>query len=337
MSTAQAPLRVFDRAAKLMQRSRAARDPRAHEFFYLRNEIADRLTERVLDITKPLPHVLDIGCGAGAFIARALQRYQLGPTHRPQCKTLICTDASNDAAQRAKREFAENGTAHSSAAGFETQFTSLDEESTEYAEQVLRMAGGEEFDLVLSCMNLHWVNDLGACFRQVGRLLRPDGVFMSAMIGGETLRELRVSMQLAEEEIWSGVSPHISPMVQVNDIAALLTNHAGLAMPTIDSDVITVVYKDVRSLMHHLQGMGESNCVLGRRTHFGRLAFQRAEQIYKERFGVDENGHITASFHVFYMIGWKPHETHPQPARRGSQQFSLRDLSDLSEKVPRGT
>ncbi|KAA8499197.1 Arginine-hydroxylase NDUFAF5, mitochondrial [Porphyridium purpureum] len=348
-----ASLKVFDRSVKLAQRSRAARSPNASDYFYLRKEIADRLTERLLDITKPLPRILDVGCGAGAFVAQALNKYQPGPSQRPHCEKLLCTDASNEVVRRAQRELeaavsqavaeadaqaATEGASNTRplTTSFETQFEVLDEGSATFADRLLQVTSDAPFDAVLSCMNLHWVNDLGSAFNQLGRLLKPDGVFLGAMLGGETLRELRVSMQLAEEEVWSGVSPHVSPMVQVQDVAPLLSNHAGLTMCTVDTDVIEVTFQDFGALMRHLQGMGENNCALGRRTHFGRRAFKRAEEIYKERFGSSDEGYITASFMVVYMIGWKPHELQPKPARRGSQQFSLRDLSELSERVPGG-
>lgn len=47
---------------------------------------------------------------------------------------------------------------------------------------------------------------------QIKEALQPDGLFLAALFGGDTLFELRTALQLAEMEREGGISPHISPM-----------------------------------------------------------------------------------------------------------------------------
>jgi NADH dehydrogenase [ubiquinone] 1 alpha subcomplex assembly factor 5 len=164
-------------------------------------------------------------------------------------------------------------------------------------------------------------------------LLKPDGLFIGAMMGGETLRELRIAMQLAEEEARDGVSPHVSPMVQLRDAGSVL-GRAGLRLTTVDVDEIKVPFRDMRAVMRHVKGMGDSNAVAARRPHYGRRVFARAEQIYSDMFGyVDDRGRpcVPATFQLVHLIGWSPADASVQraPAARGSANASLADLSDM--------
>uniref|UniRef100_A0AAX7UN17 Arginine-hydroxylase NDUFAF5, mitochondrial n=1 Tax=Astatotilapia calliptera TaxID=8154 RepID=A0AAX7UN17_ASTCA len=181
------------------------------------------------------------------------------------------------------------------------------------------------FDLVVSSLALHWINDLPGALRQIHQVLKPDGVFIGAMVGGETLYELRCSLQLAETEREGGFSPHISPYTAVTDLGNLL-GQAGFNMLTVDIDDIQVHYPGIMEVMTDLQGMGESNCAWNRKSLLHRDTILAAAAIYKEMYG-SEDGSIPATFEILYMIGWKPHESQAKPAKRGSATASFGDLS----------
>ncbi|TKS68802.1 Arginine-hydroxylase NDUFAF5, mitochondrial [Collichthys lucidus] len=163
----------------------------------------------------------------------------------------------------------------------------------------------------------------------IHQVLKPDGVFIGAMVGGETLYELRCSLQLAETEREGGFSPHISPYTAVTDLGNLL-GQAGFNMLTVDTDEVQVHYPGIFEVMTDLQGMGESNCAWNRRSLLHRDTILAAAAIYKEMYG-NEDGSIPATFEILYMIGWKPHESQAKPAKRGSATASFGDLSKIGQ------
>ncbi|XP_042188790.1 arginine-hydroxylase NDUFAF5, mitochondrial isoform X5 [Callorhinchus milii] len=178
---------------------------------------------------------------------------------------------------------------------------------------------------------LHWVNDLPGAFRQINYSLKPDGVFIGAMVGGETLYELRCSLQLAELEREGGFAPHVSPFTALTDLGNLLGG-AGFNMLTLDFDEIQVNYPGMFEIMEDLQGMGESNCAWTRKPLLHRDTMLAAAAIYKEMYGSDD-GSVPATFQIFYMIGWKPHESQPKPAQRGSAALSFDHLGKMNELI----
>lgn len=181
------------------------------------------------------------------------------------------------------------------------------------------------FDLVMSSMSLHWINDLPGIFTQINNVLKPDCPFIGAMLGGDTLFELRTSLQLAEQERRGGMSPRVSPLADVRDMGGLLQK-AGFKMLTVDVDDIVVDYPDTFALMQDLQAMGEGNAVLGREMGaIQRDVLLAAEGIYRELHG-NPDGSIPATFRVIYMIGWHEGENQPQPLKRGSGDVNLKDF-----------
>lgn len=192
-----------------------------------------------------------------------------------------------------------------------------DEESLPYA------AGS--FDLVLSSMSLHWVNDLPGVLAQINHVLRPDCPFIGAMLGGDTLFELRTSLQLAEQERRGGLSPRVSPLADVRDVGGLM-QRAGFKMLTVDIDDIVVDYPSTFELMQDLQLMGESNAVLGREMgSIGKDVLLANEAIYRELHG-NEDGTLPATFRIIYMIGWHDSPDQPSPLPRGSGELNLKDI-----------
>jgi len=180
----------------------------------------------------------------------------------------------------------------------------------------------ESLDLVVSALAFQFVNDLPGVLMQIRRALRPDGLLLAAMIGGDTLTELRQSFAAAEAELEGGVSPRVAPFADLRDIGALL-QRAGLALPVTDVDRIVVRYDSAFALMQDLRRMGATNILMERRrTPTRRATMLRMAQIYGERFA-DADGRIRATFDVIWLSGWAPHESQQQPLKPGSAKAGL--------------
>jgi SAM-dependent methyltransferase len=180
----------------------------------------------------------------------------------------------------------------------------------------------ESLDLIISALAFQFVNDLPGVLAQIRRALRPDGLFLAAMIGGDTLTELRQSFASAEAECEGGVSPRVAPFADLRDIGALL-QRASFALPVTDVDRIVARYDDAFALMQDLRRMGSTNILVERRrTPTRRATMLRMAQIYRERFA-DADGRIRATFDVIWLSGWAPHESQQKPLKPGSAQASL--------------
>jgi SAM-dependent methyltransferase len=180
----------------------------------------------------------------------------------------------------------------------------------------------ESLDLVVSALAFQFVNDLPGVLAQIRRALRPDGLLLAAMIGGDTLSELRQSFAAAEAECEGGVSPRVAPFADLRDVGALL-QRAGFALPVTDVDRIVVRYDSAFALMADLRRMGATNILVERRhAPTRRATLTRMAQIYGERFA-DSDGRIRATFDVIWLSGWAPHESQQTPLRPGSAKASL--------------
>lgn len=181
------------------------------------------------------------------------------------------------------------------------------------------------FDLVLSALDLHTINDLPGALLQIRQALKPDGLFLAAMFGGETLHELRQVMTEAEALTRGGVSPRIFPFADKPQCGGLL-QRAGFSLPVVDSEIVTVTYDNVFKLMHDLRAMGEGNVIRNRdKTFPGRDFFMETARLYQEKFA-DIDGRIRATFEIIFMIGWAPHASQQKPQPRGSATHSLADI-----------
>ena len=193
---------------------------------------------------------------------------------------------------------------------------------------------GERFDLAVSLLALHGVNDLPGSLVQIRRALRPDGLFIGALLGGSTLTELRQSLTQAEAEIEGGVSPRVAPFADLRDIGGLL-QRAGFALPVTDSDIVRVRYANAFALMQDLRRMGLTNALHDRRrTPLRRATLMRTAEIYAERFG-DPDGRIPATFEIVWLSGWAPHESQQKPLRPGSAKTRLADALGVKEGGPK--
>jgi NADH dehydrogenase [ubiquinone] 1 alpha subcomplex assembly factor 5 len=296
MQNPASPIRVFDLRAVRAHRSRAARHLPAADF--LATEAAERLADRLEDVNRRFPRALDLGCGGGA-LARALRG-------RGGIEWLVAADAAPDYAHAAPppRLVAEA--------------------------EALPFAAAS-FDLVLSNLALHWTNDLPGALVQMRAALRPDGLLLATLLGGETLHELRrvlIEAELAEE---GGASPRVSPFADLRDLGGLL-QRAGFALPVVDGDLITATYGDAFALMRDLRAMGETNAVLERRRAFSRRAtLARAAALYAAEFATAD-GRIPATFQLITLTAWAPDASQPRPLRPGAATARLADALGAAER-----
>ncbi|AWZ02056.1 malonyl-[acyl-carrier protein] O-methyltransferase [Rhodobiaceae bacterium] len=185
-------------------------------------------------------------------------------------------------------------------------------------------------DLVTSALSLHWVNDLPGALLQVRQALKPDGLFLTALFGGETLHELRDVLMQAEAECEGGVSPRVSPFADVRDLGGLL-QRSGFALPVVDADQIIVRYDTIFNLLSDLRAMGETNAITERRkSPLKRATLMRAAQLYQEKYA-DPDGRIRATFEILYATGWAPHESQQKPMRPGTAAMRLSDALKTEE------
>lgn len=179
-----------------------------------------------------------------------------------------------------------------------------------------------QFDMIIVMGVLHHVNDVPGILIQMRRALKPDGVLMGAFAGGETLYELRAALMQAEMDCLGGASPRVYPFIDKQHMAGLM-QRAGFALPVVDSDVMRVSYRDMFHVISDVRGMGESNALVDRYTAFtSSKLFFTAAHMYQDSYA-EPDGRVTASYEIIFLIGWAPHESQQQPARRGSGQVSL--------------
>ena len=284
------PPLIFDRTRLAHHRARAARQAEPVDF--LLHAMAERLTDRLMDITHRFPLVLDLGAHHGV-----LAGYVEGVAG---IKTVI--QAERSLPQLVK------------ASGLRV---AADEEWLPFAENSL--------DAVFSIGSMHWVNDLPGTLVQIQRALKPDGLFMAMLPGGQTLKELRDAFEQAEIASSGGVSPRISPFIDVRDAGALL-QRAGFALPVVDSELLNITYAHPLKLMRELRAMGEANALTQAVKHStGCSLMMQAVDHYLRHYSM-EDGRIAATFELVTLTGWKPHASQQQPAKRGSGQVNLKDV-----------
>jgi SAM-dependent methyltransferase len=185
-------------------------------------------------------------------------------------------------------------------------------------------------DLVTSVLSLHLVNDLPGALVQIRRALRPDGLFLAALLGGDSLIELRQAFMVAETETAGGASPRVFPTADIRDMGGLL-QRAGFALPVADTEQLTVTYADAFALMRELKAMGTANALAARsKKPLRRDTLHRAAQIYAERFGAGA-GRVKATFEILYLSGWAPHESQQKPLKPGSAAARLADALGTAE------
>lgn len=297
----QRPL-LIDPAALCRQRDRAAAS--FDQVDYLKRAVADRIMDRIDTIRRDLPRVLEAGCHTGMLTEMLLASPKVGE--------VLAFDPSPEMAARARAR-----------SGAEVAVAGFDDVPFD----------GERFDAVVSAFALHWANDLPGSLIQLRQRLKPDGVLLVALAGGETLNHLRNCLAVAESDVMGGMSPRVLPMGDIRDMGGLI-GRAGLTMPVADSDIITVTYPDLLTLLMELRQMGEGNAMTDRLTKATpKSVFLRAAELYQDQYGTAD-GRITVAFEIITLTGWAPDASQPQPLKPGSAQARLADALGVDESDP---
>lgn len=291
---------LFDPRLQRRRRARAAARDDAAEFLF--EEAAERLADRLLDVARSFPLALEIGCRKGALAARLPEAAGVG--------RLVGCDLSPEMAAVAQ--------ARTGAAVFA-------------ADPAWLPVREESFDLVVSSLALHWVEDLPGALIQINRALKPDGLFLAAALGGDTLAELRAVMVEAEDRVRGGAAPRVAPTLALQDAGALM-QRAGFALPVVDFDRLTVTYETFFHLAAELRAMGETAAMAqGPRGVPPRALFTEAARLYAERHA-GPDGRIQTTFDIVYLHGWAPHESQQKPLRPGSARHRLADALQTVER-----
>jgi SAM-dependent methyltransferase len=258
----------------------------------LHKRAAADLADRLEAIPRPFPRALMLG-GGGLFTDELALR--------PELSARIGHRIEADAAY---------GDAH------------LDLEHLPFAEQ--------SFDLIVAPLALHWINDLPGALIQMRRALKPDGLLLASMFGGQTLSELRIALIEAESELTGGAGPRVAPFADLQDAAGLL-QRAGFALPAADRDVIMVRYSEPMRLLTDLRAMGETSALAERSSRgLSRRILARTFDIYRERFA-DPDRRVRATFEIITLTGWAPHESQQKPLKPGSAKTRLADALGVKE------
>ena len=286
---------IFDRQSIRRNRDRAAANFAAYDFLF--QEVGGALADRLDDITREFPLALDLGCRTGGMAALLAGRGGI--------RTLVHSDISEAMTRVAP-----------------IPHVVADEEFLPF--------GPGSLDLVVSCLSLHTVNDLPGALVQIRQALKPDGLFLATMFGGETLGELRAALLTSEAENESGASPRVAPFIDIRDAGDLL-QRAGFALPVVDTERLTVSYENPLKLMRDLRGMGEANALVARRRGFTRRAtMMGAWQHYLSAYG-DDQGRVPATFEIVSLTAWAPDASQQQPLQPGSATQRLADALDGEE------
>jgi len=290
------PPRLFDRTLHRRRLDRAAKGYAG----FLKRRAAEDLVERLAAVRRDFPVAVDLGARDGGF-ARALAASDAAA----KVGLLVETDLSTAMlASRAGPRLV------------------ADEERLPFA--------AESLDLVVTSLALHWTNDFVGALIQIRQALKPDGLFLAAMLGGSTLSELRAALTAAELELSGGAGPRVSPFADAFDAAGLL-QRAGFALPVTDIDRVTVRYDHALALMTDLRAMGETSVLVeGAGRPLTRPLLARAAEIYARRFA-DPDGRIVATFEILALTGWAPHASQPKPLAPGSAKLRLADALHARE------
>lgn len=289
------PAAPFDRATLMRRRARAAAHPETADFLLAR--VADDLGERLEIVQRRFPLAANIGAHHGLLSRRLRAVPSVG----------LVIDVDPVAAMAARCD---------------GPCVVADEEALPFADASL--------DLVASALALQLVNDLPGTLLQIRRALKPDGLLLAGLLGGDTLIELGEAWLIAEEEITGGASPRVAPSIAVRDLGGLL-QRAGFALPVVDSETITVAYSSPLALMRDLKAMGASNVLAARRrVPVRRDVLARACEVYAERHA-RADGKVVATFEVLTVTAWAPDPSQQKPLKPGSASMRLADALGTTE------
>jgi len=314
---------VFDRCRQRAYRRRAAT---LGPSTFLIERVAEDLSDRLATVLRRFEYALDLGTPTDAVRRVLAASGKVG--------AIIAADAlAGDPA--VSRHWARQTVATAEREQERTSEGIPDAQLLVAADEEALPFRDASLDLVVSALALQFVNDLPGTLIQIRRALKPDGLLLAALAGGDTLTELRQAFAAAEAEIEDGISPRVVPFSDVRDMGALL-QRAGFALPVTDLDRVTARYASPISLMHDLRRMGATNPLLERsRRPLRRATLTRMMEIYAERFA-DRDGRIRATFEIVWLSGWAPHESQQKPLAPGSARQRLADVLGTTEiRLPR--
>lgn len=298
------PPKLFDRARVARNRDRASSDYRQYAF--LKGRESNQLLERLKDSPRKFEHALDLFAHDGQASEALLES-----------------------------KIVSHVTALESSPGMINALKNKGLNSIHVEDDAMPFKPGS-FDLVSSILSLHWINDLPQMLAGIKSVLKPDGLFLACLFGGGSLTELRTALIEAENEITGGISPRLSPLPGLQDMAGLL-QAAGFALPVADRDRVTVRYAHPMQLLRDLKGMGEQAAFATRpdqvRQPLSRRILARMSEIYAERFS-DPDGRVRATFEIIWLSGWAPAPGQPVALKPGSGKFSLAAAVKSSENGP---
>jgi len=287
-----APPRLFDRARVARNRDRAAKE--FADYAFLKTRVSSDIADRLADTSHNFEHALDLGTHDGQLARLLLESGKVGEVE--------AADLSEGMVALARSKG--------------LQARQVDEEKLPFE--------ADSLNLVVSALSLHWVNDLPGALIQIRQALKPDGLFLGALFGAGTLKELRTCLMEAETDLAGGVAPRTSPLPGLKDMAGLM-QRAGFALPVVDRDTVTVRYTTPFDLMADLKGMGERAAFTsGTGQPLPRRVLMRACELYQEGHR-DADGRIRATFEIMHLCGWAPSQSQPKPLKPGSAKASLAD------------
>ena len=286
---------LFDRKLLRGRRARFAHEIEARKF--LLAHVAREIAERVEVMLRPFPLALDLGAYHGLLGRRLAELKSVG-----------------------EMVYAESVFV----------FAALCPRPSLVCDEDLLPLKDASLNLIVSGLALHRVNDLPGALIQIRRALRPDGLFMAALLGARTLIELRQALLEAEVETEGGASPRVSPFADVRDYGALL-QRAGFALPVVDAETLKVTYPSPRELMREVRALGGGNVLLARsKAPLSRRTLERTEAIYRERHSMPD-GRVSATFEIVYLSGWAPDASQQKPLKPGSAAHRLADALHTTE------
>jgi SAM-dependent methyltransferase len=290
------PLAVFDRLTHRRRRDRAA--PLVEKAEPILAEAASRLLDRLDDTTRRFSRALDLGSRHG-LLAQGLRDRGIA--------TVVAADLSPAMAGRAGVRG--------------VPAVAADEEALPFADA--------SFDLIVSNLSLHWVNDLPGALVQIRRALAPDGLFLATLWAWGTLAPVREAFLAAEAAHAGGASPRVSPFADLRDCAGLL-QRAGFALPVADAETLTVEYASPFGLFADLRALGETNAVAERSRRPLRRAVLAA--VASDLAGRMREGQLAIPFVIATLTGWAPHASQPKPLAPGSATGRLATALGVAEQ-----
>ncbi len=299
MKTRNEHSQLFQMARLKNNRNRAAME--YDSFAFLKERVCNELVERVCDVSRQFRLALDWGAHDGRSASKLLDS--------KKAENAICLELSPLFACKAR--------AHNLLS------VSAPFESVPFRPNT--------FDLVVSALSLHWVNDLPNFLSEINLSMAEDGFFVAAFFGLGTLKELRDSMIEAEIECSGGATTRLPPMPSLQDMATLL-QISGFALPVADIQPITVRYSNIFKLLDDIRGMGEQAPTVQRHEHFvSRTLLERTDKIYRENYA-ESDDKIPATFQIIWISGWSPSPNQPKALKPGSAKHSLAAAVRRSEK-----